>query len=157
MMVVVQFIPGAKRKQQQAIQILSSAMNSQRASEIEGSHEFRHEGSVDGAERSLANSIKDTLNEYTNNEPETVVINGKVYPRSPDNIYMINGQRVLYKPRVITDSRKTASEEVSKESSSTESDGLLMSPAQMMDTMKKAQENLKARNQALEDLSKSTN
>ena len=32
-----------------------------------------------------------------NSEPEMVLIEGKYYPKSPDNIYMINGKRLFFK------------------------------------------------------------
>lgn len=148
MMIAVQFIPSARNKQQAAFATLKTMMTSTPApqlatepSQIEGSHEFRHPGPVNVI-RSVA-ADKDA--------PKTVVINGKTYQRSPDNIYEIDGQRVLYKPRTVTTPK--AQEEKASQAPSEDTSGF-MSPGEMMQTMRKAQENLKARNQALDEISK---
>lgn len=152
MMVAIQFLPGADKKQQQALSLLHTVMqNSQTTnSNNEGSYDFRH-GEALNSVKSELNTIANTVKK--SNEPETVVINGKIYPKSPNNIYEIDGERIMYKQRTAQEeqaaleetARKTASESPAEVEIST-------NPLELMKNLETVKAQMRERNQVLKDV-----
>lgn len=145
-LLIMQLSPQGKKYQALALQMLVK-----KAKPAQGTHEFRH-----GEEKSIANQVIKTVEKVATieqEEPQTVTINGVVYPKSADNIYEINGERMFYIDKKAQ--RQTASTEVEAElTAATELQQVPVTPGQMLEVMQKAGQNMKERNQALDEMLK---
>ena len=78
--------------------------------------------------------------DYEHDGLRYVYIEGRYYPASPDNIYNINGRRVFY-----VNKRSVAANKASDK-------GLPISTSEMIEVLKRTQNNIKSRDQMLENI-----
>lgn len=105
-----------------------------------------------------ANNVSDSTNEYVFNDEQYVLINGKYYKARADNTYDVDGEKVYY----VSDRRKrgnASTDQIPQVPAGVpqgypEDTEIKMptSPGEMMETLKKAQESMKARNQMLKQM-----
>lgn len=122
----------------------------------------------DGDVRQISSSV----NEYIIEDQNYVLIEGKYYKASPDNIYNINGRRIYYvnnrhapasesapeasqgadasPPKSAASPSKSATSETEIPKSADM--GLPTSPSEMMETLNRAQKAMKQRNEMLNQL-----
>ena len=101
-------------------------------------------------------SVSSSSNEYVINDQQYVYIRGKYYKARADNTYVVDGERVFH----VSNRSARGKSQDSRGPSASDKGGMPdvgdmkipTSPSEMMEVMKKAQENMKKRNQMLEEL-----
>lgn len=172
-LVLIQFIPGGKEKQRQVLSLFRQSIQNQKMHNSEGSFEFRHgaesserklaaqedkrPNTIESMKNNMADEMAKTLERLSGSDddglPDTVVINGVIYPRSPDNIYEIDGQRIMYKPSInMAAQRDTASDKKEIQNIEESNGDLNMNPLDMMKNLQEAKSKMNERNKYLDQL-----
>jgi hypothetical protein len=114
---------------------------------------------VKGEGQTADNTVSDSDMEYIVDGKKMVLINGQYFEARPDNIYMVNGERIFY----VNDRRRSKSAKQQKlpegsvevsSNSGAPPPGFTANPAQMMLELKKVQQQSKDRDQLLNELMK---
>lgn len=112
-----------------------------------------------GAVPVAAKTVSASSNEYVFNDEQYVLIQGKYYKARPDNTYDVNGEKVYFVSN--RNNRGQAASDVpppppvsQQPVADMQSMEMPTNPAEMMEALQKAQENMKKRNQMMKELEK---
>ena len=146
-MVATSFSPSSQQKMKDILHSISKT-----------SKETISNDGMGALERAADRQISSSSNEYVVDNESYVLIKGKYYKARADNKYVIDGETVFYvnnRSKIEKEKAAAAAKAASqKESSDVVGTGLdiPVTPAQMMETLKRAQQATAERNRALKEL-----